>query len=208
MREHEEIPPTPSVAILGYGREGRAAIDYLCRRLGMAPESLAVLDTGLFARPADLDERIVFAGGPDAFARLAQYGTLIKSPGIPPRAFADARDYERTTTVAQMFFDLGPERVIAISGTKGKSTLATLLAQTIRDAGHTCALYGNIGTPPLPAYDPANPPDYIVMELSSYMLDRLEKRDFMSILVNIFPDHLDWHGSYEAYVAAKLRILK
>ncbi|HRI36067.1 MAG TPA: Mur ligase family protein [bacterium] len=98
--------------------------------------------------------------------------------------------------------------MIVVSGTRGKSTLATLLARVIADAGYSCPLLGNIGTPPLPAYDPSNPPDYAVIELSSYMLDRLEKRNFISILTNIFPDHLDWHGSMEAYVAAKLRVIR
>jgi UDP-N-acetylmuramoyl-L-alanine---L-glutamate ligase len=194
-------------AVLGYGREGRAAVEYLTKRVGIAPESIAVLDTGLSDRPAGLDPRIEFLGGTDAFADLSSYDAIVKSPGIPPAALPHPADYERSVTLAQMFFDLHPERVIAVSGTKGKSTLSTLLTRVISDAGYRCDFYGNIGTPVLPAYDPADPPDYIVIELSSYMLDRLEKKNFASVLLNIFPDHQDWHGGTEPYAQAKMRLI-
>ena len=110
------------------------------------------------------------------------------------------------TTQAQIFFDLFPGRVICVSGTKGKSTTATLIFEVMQETGFSVALIGNIGSPVLNLWE--NPlPEWVVYETSSYMLDGLVKQNEISLLLNIYPDHLGWHGGIEGYARAKLSLL-
>jgi len=68
-------------------------------------------------------------------------------------------------------------------------------------------LVGNIGNPVLDEIDFIEEYDYVVLELSSYMLDTLKKQNYISVLGSVFPEHLDWHGSFQAYAKAKLNVL-
>ncbi len=157
-------------------------------------------------RPDSLHRSVDFIGGISAFDDLDDFSLIIKSPGIPPHRLGKYRDHPGLTSLARLFFEKKPGRIIAITGTKGKSTLASLAAHILREAGRRVLLLGNIGTPPLPAYDPADPPDHIVIEMSSYMLYDIAPAADHAILLNIYPDHLDWHGSFIAYRDAKLQI--
>jgi UDP-N-acetylmuramoyl-L-alanine---L-glutamate ligase len=96
--------------------------------------------------------------------------------------------------------------VIAVTGTKGKSTTATLLAHLARAGGQTVALAGNIGVPALDLLDrPSTEP--AIVELSSYQIADLETGPEMAVITNLFREHTDWHGSEEVYQADKLRLL-
>lgn len=116
----------------------------------------------------------------------------------------------KITTQAQLFFEYYPGKIIAVSGTKGKSTTATLIYKTLQEAGKKVELIGNIGNPVL-EYLPEKYVDeeaYVVFEVSSYMLENLHKKNYISVLVNIYPDHLDWHQGFENYLQAKLSLIK
>ena len=113
---------------------------------------------------------------------------------------------------AQIFFDYYQGKVIAVSGTKGKSTTATLIYETVKHAGKKIQLIGNIGKPVLDYLDittlGSQKDEYVVFEVSSYMLEGLKKSNYISILVNIYSDHIDRHQGFENYKNAKLNILK
>ena len=104
--------------------------------------------------------------------------------------------------------DLAPWPIIGVTGTKGKSTTATLIARSLRHAGRSIRLVGNIGAPVLSEIDLHSHYDAIVYEMSSYMLHRLRHSLYTAVLLDIYPDHLDWHGGFEAYRDAKLGALK
>lgn len=95
-----------------------------------------------------------------------------------------------------------------MTATKGKSTTSTLIAEVIRAAGLSVELVGNIGKPVLDCIDFYRPPEYIVYELSSYMLEYCHPRCHVAVLGNIFPDHLGYHEGFENYRDAKLSILE
>ena len=198
-------------AIWGFGREGQAALAAIRRYF---PEKRVAL----LLSPEEA-QRWDFSGDPylelitaDITAGiLGQYGTVIKSPGISP--YGSACDWARfrgtriISGSALWFAEHIRDRTICITGTKGKSTVSALVAHLLRSAGQKTALCGNIGVPLLELLHAEPAPDWWVIELSSY-----QTADFMGVpavacVLNLFPEHLPWHGSEERYFSDKLKIL-
>ncbi len=153
---------------------------------------------------------VVLALGPhraDAFARA---DLIVLSPGVPPSqdAIAAAR---RAGVPVIGEIELASRwlagRIIAITGTKGKSTTTTLVARMLEAAGFRATAGGNLGTA-LSAQVGASTADTLhVVEVSSFQLETTETfRPWISVLLNLSPDHLDRHTSFEDYAAAKARI--
>lgn len=199
------------LAVWGAGREGLAAVHALRRRWPTRP--LALIAGA--AEAAALRERLgagidVVTDAVDADF-LARYDWVIKSPGIslyrPEIAAARARGV-RFTSGSALWFAAHPEaRTIAVTGTKGKSTTTALIAHLLRAAGLRVALAGNIGVPLLDLLDPPQVPDWWVIELSSFQTADLDAVPEIAVVLNLYPEHLDWHGDVGHYYADKLRLL-
>ncbi len=207
------------VAIWGFGTEGRATLSALKVRL--PGQRVAVLnDQGLPAAVVDElrgDRQVELQLGSAALAALPTYQVIVKSPGVSPYAEPSGAALEMVreagsvvTSATQLWFDENPEaRTIAITGTKGKSTTAALTAHLLRAAGLRVAVGGNIGqaminfvvSPPQPE------PEIWVIELSSFQTADLLARPSIAVLLNLFPEHLDWHGTVTTYFRDKLRLL-
>ncbi|MEO8446559.1 MAG: UDP-N-acetylmuramoyl-L-alanine--D-glutamate ligase, partial [bacterium] len=100
-------------------------------------------------------------------------------------------------------------RVIAITGTKGKSTTTTLTGRMLEQAGFTVAVGGNIGQPISAQVDASTAQTLHVVEVSSFQLHDIEKfKPKVAVLMNITPDHIDWHGNFNNYLKSKLEIIK
>jgi UDP-N-acetylmuramoylalanine--D-glutamate ligase len=201
------------VALWGWGREGRAAYRAVRSRL---PELALTLfcstDEAGDARALG-DARLLVETAATAEA-LAAFEVVIKSPGISPyRAEAVAAREQGTEFIggtALWFAEHADARTICVTGTKGKSTTTALLAHLLRAGGHVTALAGNIGLPLLELLDPPAMPEVWAIELSSYQTGDVEAsgvRPTIAIALNVFPEHLDWHGSEARYVEDKLRLL-
>ncbi|MGA8277200.1 MAG: UDP-N-acetylmuramoyl-L-alanine--D-glutamate ligase [Rhodanobacteraceae bacterium] len=194
------------VAIWGLGREGRAALAALGTRLPTLPVTV-FCSANEAAEHAEIDATLITTA-PDA-AKLAAFDIVIKSPGISayrPEITAAERDGTRFTSGTALWFAEHPEaRVIAVTGTKGKSTVSALIAHLLRARRHRVALAGNIGLPLLELLDPPLAPDWWVIELSSFQT-RAAGRVAVGVITNVYEDHLDWHGSRERYLADKLAI--
>lgn len=195
------------IAILGSGREGLAALDYLREQTGELPEILTEKISGT-ERELELQASGVLKVVPFGEARLDDYDLLVRSPGVS-RYRASLQRAEasgtRITTPSNLWFKAHPgARTIVISGTKGKSTTAALLAHLLGGTGVRVQLGGNIGTPLL-ACD-ATGIEWWVIELSSFQLADLEGRPTIGVLLNLAADHLDWHGSEAQYRQDKLRL--
>jgi UDP-N-acetylmuramoylalanine--D-glutamate ligase len=152
--------------------------------------------------------RIVTAA--DAVAALGGCDVVVRSPGVSMhrpelRALRDAGVPLRTATGLWLAERSG-QGVIGVTGTKGKSTTAALAFHLARAAGRAVHLAGNIGVPALDLLD-ADPAELAVVELSSYQIADLEIGPQVAVLTSLFREHLDWHGSEEAYRTEKLRIL-
>jgi UDP-N-acetylmuramoylalanine--D-glutamate ligase len=150
-------------------------------------------------------------GGGDALvAALTSCDVVVRSPGVSVyrrelRAVREAGT-PVTTATALWLAERGGERVIGVTGTKGKSTTAALACHLARAAGRTAELAGNIGVPALDLLD-REPADVTVLELSSYHTADLETGPEVALVTNLFREHTDWHGSEQAYRTDKLRLL-
>jgi UDP-N-acetylmuramoylalanine--D-glutamate ligase len=177
--------------IWGMGVEGHAAMDFLAKKL---PElKIGIIENDIV--PADAE-------------------VVIKSPGVSvykdEYIQASARGVKFTSLLNIFFAELNAQEkrpiVIAVTGTKGKTTTASMLAFMLNKLGKKTGLGGNIGTPPLDFL--GKNLDYIVLELSSFQNTSLEYFPDYCIVVSISPAHLDWHLDYENYKRDKLRILQ
>ena len=197
------------IAIWGYGREGRAALAALRWRLPSQPVTVfcneaeaAMLATseapGLFIETEVTPEK------------LAGFEIIIKSPGISPysspaadAALAGAHFIGGT---ALWFAEHPYERTICVTGTKGKSTVTALITHLLRAAGRRTAMAGNIGLPLLELLDVEPPPQFWVIELSSFQTGDAIAPE-VAVVLNLLPEHLDWHGSEQRYFEDKLALL-
>ncbi|WP_421568680.1 UDP-N-acetylmuramoyl-L-alanine--D-glutamate ligase [Stenotrophomonas sp. PD6] len=206
------------VALWGWGREGRAAFRVLRERLpGLAltlfcPEAEAA--TARAEAGAALQVRSDVSG--DA---LAAFEVVIKSPGISPygeaAAYATAQGTQFIGGTSLWFAEHadadGTVRdTVCVTGTKGKSTTTSLLAHLLRASGARAGLVGNIGLPLLEVLAPEPTPDYWAVELSSYQTGEVARSGAhpqVAVVLNLFPEHLDWHGSEARYIADKLSLV-
>jgi UDP-N-acetylmuramoylalanine--D-glutamate ligase len=194
------------VAIWGFGREGRAAIQALRKRL---PELSLALYCGdaEAAEAQSFDAALrVYPHEPDAVA-LSAYDIVIKSPGIsaykPAIITAQAQGTCFTSGTALWFAENPQAHVVAVTGTKGKSTTTALFAHLARALGVRTALAGNIGLPLLELLDQDAP--LWAIELSSFQTGEAGALE-LGVITSLYEEHLDWHGSRERYVADKLKL--
>lgn len=142
---------------------------------------------------------------------LAPYDLIIKSPGIPPRARliqkAVKENIELITDI-ELAYRISPTKnIIAITGTNGKTTTTTLVGEIFKRNNFNTYLAGNIGIGILESIIHAKAEDIFVVESSSFQLEHTEYfKPKVSLILNISPDHVDWHESYENYIASKLKI--
>lgn len=110
------------------------------------------------------------------------------------------------TSEMELFFELCPCKIYAITGSDGKTTTSNLIAQMLKGAGKTVHLGGNLGRALLPICDKIQKDDIAVVELSSFQLISMKKSPELAVVTNISPNHLDVHGTMEEYVGAKKNI--
>lgn len=197
------------IGVFGAGAEGRSMWEALRRWGGYPPVVLSDQPTPPGAVPAE----IRCCSGKEMVQALGQIDLLVRSPGIRLShsllAEAARRQIEVTTTTNLFLSELrsAGSPVIGITGSKGKSTTSTLTYQVLREAGRPAVLAGNIGTPCLDVLDEAlNRKAVAVLELSSYQCSDLAVGPDVAVLLCLFPEHMNWHGSVAAYYEAKLRL--
>ncbi|HEV2590364.1 MAG TPA: UDP-N-acetylmuramoyl-L-alanine--D-glutamate ligase [Gaiellaceae bacterium] len=173
--------------IYGLARSGRAAAE-------------------LFDDPVLVDRSL---GNEDDLSLLDGVDVVVKSPGVPGEAVLVQAARERGipvwSEVELGYRRLAGSKFVGVTGTNGKTTTVELLGAIFRAAGRDVAVAGNVGTP-LTSIEPA---EWVVCELSSFQLEDVhELACDVAVLLNLEPDHLDRHGTFDAYRAAKLRIFE
>ena len=197
------------LAVWGTGQEGLALAALAVRR-GVTPVLIDDDPVGGASRAAEAlgGAPLVVAPGDVDWAAL---DVVVRSPGVsryrPELATAQRSGVAVTTAMALWLEDRRHDRVLAVTGTKGKSTTASLAAAVLAAAGWDVALVGNIGVPVVETYDrPAA--GITVVEVSSYQAADVTTSPGTVVLTSLAPDHLDWHGGVEAYYRDKLRLLE
>ncbi len=189
----EKFKDQISILILGMGREGQVTLKFLKKYL---PET----QIGI----ADQKD------GENYLDKIKDYGIIIKSPGVPilPEIKKAKEQGKIVTSATSIFFDLCKGKIIGVTGTKGKSTTSAMIYEVLKQGVLDVYLVGNIGKPSLELLDKINENSIVVYELSSFQLADLTKSPHIAVITNIYPDHLDWHGSFENYKKAKENIAK
>jgi len=203
VRERPSLSGGPYL-VVGLARSGIAAALALRAR----GEEVIGIDAGapdVSRLRAEGVEVHLDASGSDFAARA---GTLVKSPGVPSTAPLVAAARERGLTVLgelELAWRLLPNDFIAVTGTNGKTTTTELLGHIHREAGAPVAVAGNVGTALSSLIGILDPRATVVAETSSYQLeDTLAFAPEAAVVLNVTPDHLDRHGTFEAYRAAKM----
>ena len=138
-------------------------------------------------------------------------GLIFKTPGMRfdlPELEAARHRGATVTSEMEVFFDLCPCKLIAVTGSDGKSTTTTLIAELLKAGGYTVHVGGNLGKPLLPEVETIKPTDIAVLELSSFQLHTMRKSPQVAVVTNLSPNHLDIHRSMEEYVDAKRNIFR
>jgi UDP-N-acetylmuramoylalanine--D-glutamate ligase len=186
-------PPLPGgpYLVVGLARSGLAALQVLRAR---------------GERAEGADSKL----GSDGVAELEHARAVVKSPGVPAQAPVIAQARERGIPVlgeVELAWRLIPNEFVAVTGTNGKTTTTELIGHIHREAGLPVAVAGNVGTALSTLVDTLAPDAVVVCEVSSFQLeDTLLFAPEGAVLLNLAPDHLDRHGTFEAYREAKLRV--
>jgi len=197
------------ILILGLGKEGRDTFKFLRKIfpkkiIGIA-DKLKIKDLRLKIK----DKKIQLHLGKNYLKALKTYNVIIKSPGIPPKIIAPfVTKKQKVTSQTEIFFENCPGTIVGITGTKGKSTTASLIYKILRNGGMRVHLVGNIGKPVLNLLFSATPKDVYIYELSSHQLMNLKKSPQIAVFLNIYPEHGDYYKNFKEYVQAKANITR
>ena len=172
------------VLIWGYGREGRSSERFL--REFCSPAEIAVFE----GKREDIDED--------------KYDWILKSPGI-----VMPEDHPKYSSQTEIFLEEFRDRVIGVTGTKGKSTTSSMIAHVLGEClEQKVILLGNIGKPCLDYYGEIDENTVIVFEMSCHQLAHVRVSPHVAVFLNLFEEHLDYYGTMERYFAAKCNIAR
>jgi UDP-N-acetylmuramoylalanine--D-glutamate ligase len=204
-------PPLPEgpFLVVGLARSGAAIASVLAGR----GETVLGVDSGAPEEAAGLDRAgVEISLGVDGTRQLDRARTLVKSPGVPQDAPVVAAARKRGIAVTgelELAWRMIPNGFCAVTGTNGKTTTTELIGHLYRTAGRPVAVAGNVGTPLSSLVGVIDPDVTVACEASSF---QLEDTDYFGpecgVLINISPDHLDRHRTFQNYLDAKLRIFR
>ncbi len=190
------------VLILGFGREGEDTFRFLTM---MFPKKAIGITDKENVKCKSSNTKCYF--GKNYLKAIKNYDVVIKSPGIPFKILPKSA-LPKITTQTEIFFDNCPCKIIGVTGTKGKSTTSSLIYQILKSGGVKAYLIGNIEKPVLSYLSKTDPNDVFVYELSSHQLYNLKKSPQIAVLLNIYPEHLDYYRNFKEYANAKANITK
>ena len=199
------------VAVLGLGVSNRPLVRLLLE--------FGCLVTGCDKTPREkLDDEVLLLEKSGCRLKLGesyleelQAEVVFRTPGMHPGNPAIVRLREqgaKITSEMEVFFEVAPCHLIAVTGSDGKTTTTTLISEMLKASGKTVWLGGNIGTPLLPRCREMKEEDYAVVELSSFQLMDMERSPSRAVVTNLAPNHLDVHKDMEEYVQAKKNIFR
>ena len=190
------------IAIAGFGIEGKALYKYFKDRKDLNIE-IHIFDENKIKIP---DKNVITH---KSLRIPSEFKIIYKSPGIPTSKLK-LNDPKKTeiSSLTNLFLEKTKGRVIGVTGTKGKGTIATLINHILKKNGFKSVVVGNIGKPAINYLKKDDPDTYYIYEMSSFQCEHLKKSPHIAILNNLFPDHLNHHKNFNAYKKAKINITK
>ncbi len=196
------------IAVLGLGVSNRPLVKLLlefgCDVIGCDRTPADKVDPEVLALGCELSLGETYLDGVDAQVVFRTPGMHPAHPAIQTLASKGAH----VTSEMEVFFEVCPCHLIAVTGSDGKTTTTTLISEMLKAAGKTVWLGGNIGTPLLPLVRQMEEDDYAVVELSSFQLMDMRRSPQRAVVTNLAPNHLDVHKDMAEYVDAKKNIFR
>lgn len=201
------------IAILGFGREGKTVLQFLKHTGQTSDRKLDQYEFWILDQNKNtaVPRGVRKVLGKNYLENLGQFDIIYRSPGIPytlPEIQSVKRAGVEISSATELFFEHCPCPVIGVTGTKGKSTTATLIYKMLRAHGKDAYLVGNIGKPALSMLHKLHKNSVVVLELSSFQLQELPYSPHIAVILDTFPDHMDAHKNFEEYIDAKANIAK
>ncbi len=189
------------IALIGFGLEAKSAYDYF--KSIDQNNTFEIYDENPKSK-IELPNGVKFFGNFHDFSKI-QADLIVRTPAVNPSRLPKNA---KITSVTNLFFEKCPALIIGVTGSKGKGTVSSFIAEILRAAGLRVHLVGNIGLPALNELSKIQKDDAVIYELSSFQLWDAQKSPHIAILNNLEVDHLDVHDDFEDYVAAKMNIAK
>lgn len=196
------------IAILGFGREGRSVLRFIGKRSKHRNADIWILDKN---PRVPIPKGILSRLGKNYLRGLDRFDLIFRSPGVPynfPELARACSAGVQFSSATKLFFQLCQAKIIGITGTKGKGTVATLLCAILKAAGRDVFLAGNIGTSPLDILPRLKKNSLAILELSSFQLHDLDASPHIAVILDVFPDHQDSHRTLAEYYGAKANIAR
>lgn len=198
------------ILILGFGREGQST--YKLIRKYIKEQTLYIADRKEnFEKNYEFlsqDKNIKCISGEGYLEDLEEYDVIMKSPGISFVGLDTSKFYNNIKSQLELLLEFFDMFTIGITGTKGKSTTSSLIYKVLKEQNVKSMLLGNIGVPVFDYIDTIPDDTTLILEMSSHQLEYMKLSHNISILLNIYPEHLDHYESFEKYAEAKCNIFK
>lgn len=192
-----------SVAILGFGREGRSTLEILreteCGEIG-------ILDKNPVNEKECTD--CTLHCGENYLDYMGDYDIIMKSPGIALFNKVSDKIKAKITSQTDLFLRFCSNHTVGVTGTKGKSTTSSLIEHMLKSCGKKAVLIGNIGIPPLSVTDTLEKDMIVVLEMSCHQLEYVKASPNTAVLLNVYEEHLDHYVDFNAYKYAKENIFR
>ncbi len=208
MDDITKLIENKKVCILGYGKEGKSTFNWMRKNFPSLAASITLADQNPAVLHGETAEgcNCKLRYGFDYLTGLDDYDVIIKSPGINLSKSGEYIPAEKIISQTDIFLRRYSRQCIGITGTKGKSTCSSMLYEMLKNAGKKVRLLGNIGTPPLDAWDEIEEDELVVFEMSSHQLEYIHTGPHIAILLNLFQEHLDHYSDFRHYQLAKFNI--
>lgn len=190
-----------NILILGFGREGQSSYKFLRKHLPYQHLTIADKKDISF-----VETNVTIITGDDYLESINDFDMVIKTPGISLNRIEIAFDSKKITSQTDIFLEHYRNQTIGITGTKGKSTTTSLIYHILKNNRPNILLGGNIGIPLFDLIENIDNETIIVTELSAHQLEFVHHAPHISILLNLFQEHLDHFKSFEDYMNAKWNI--
>lgn len=198
-----------NIAILGYGKEGKSTYKFLRKYIDT---KLTIIDRNenLYEQNEELkkDTNIDIVVGENYLDNLDIYDIIIKSPGVKIPHDTNENIINKIYSQMELALEIYKERVIGVTGTKGKSTTSSLLYKVLKDQDVDCYLLGNVGNPIFDYIEDISDESLLIIEMSSYQLEMVNYSPHIGIILNLYEEHLNYHETKDDYFLSKLNMFK